>query len=255
MIDNIIPYKIKNLYLSILNLLYTISNNNFETLYIDKKIYTNHLYKNLIKIYLSNTNCLSSKYFTKMCRHEYLLKFKYIYTTISLLINCIDTLSWTNVFLKLDYLTIFYDNYNLILNKNNKILHILFSDDIDLKIRLIVSNPFYIYRYLLLDLDIITWTKKIENMFYMIYKNIHACDYIIQFGKFISLLYNIKIQDINDISYLQFVSYCNTYPSLILENNKINNEIKKYLFPINIHINLGILLKHITYFNININIT
>ena len=92
-------------------------------------------------------------------------------------------------------------------------------------------------------------------MFYMIYKNIHACDYIIQFGKFISLLYNIKIQDINDISYLQFVSYCNTYPSLILENNKINNEIKKYLFPINIHINLGILLKHITYFNININIT
>ena len=125
-----------------------------------------------------------------------------------------------------------------------------------MKIIKIIENPFEMYKYLKKEKDFIKWTfiinKKINDIFFI--SNNKNNDYN-KIGKMIYLLYNIKEQHIKDISYKNFLDFCNENEDIVLHpsNNRINIKIKDY-FYLKININLGFLAKHLScYKNIDSN--
>ena len=66
------------------------------------------------------------------------------------------------------------------------------------------------------------------------------------------MLFNINEQNTNDITYIQFINFCNKYNHLIIQSSRINLKIKEYFPNIKCMLNLGILAKHLTWDKSNI---
>ena len=169
-INNIIPIKLKNLYINLLKIVDNTINNNYDLITYNQKFYNDYLHKNIIKLFISNNNLLSVKLFQSLITNDQYNKFKNIISINLLLIDISYKLTWNNISKKLNYLNYFYKNNNIVyyhdkLNKN------ILSDNIDIRIRNIIENPYYMYKYLRKEKDFIKWTKfiKILNLLQSLY--------------------------------------------------------------------------------------
>jgi len=239
-INNILPLKLKYLYINILKILIQIINNNFELVTFNKKIYNDYIYKNIIFILFTNSDKLFINYLKNKLSLEIFNKFKSIIINNFILLDISNKLTWNNLPKKLNYLSLFYINK---FNKN------ILSDSFDLKIQKIIVNPFFMYNYLKKEADFIKWTNfinfKIIDIYYITITLINK-DYVL-IGKLIYLLFNINEQSINDKYYLNFLNFCNENNKIILYDNRINIKIKELFSNIKCSLNLGILAKHLTW--------
>jgi hypothetical protein len=246
LINNCIPYKIKNLYINLLKTLYKIIDNNFEAITYNQKFYYDYLYKHIIKIFFTDSNKLSINLFKKLISQNNFNKFKKIITTNLLLIDVSNKLSWNTLSQNLHYLNLFYKNSDIIYYKN-KLNKTIIPKNFDTRIKRIIENPFEMYRYLKNKLDFEKWTifisDKIPKMFYNPI-SISSED-ITLIGKLIYLLLQVEEQNIKDIHYMNFIKFCNEHNHLIVESNRININIKDYFSYLKININLGFLAKHL----------
>lgn len=255
-INSIIPIKFKSLYINFLRTLYHITCNDFDSITYNMKFYYDHLYKNIIKIFLGCSNKLSINLFKSLIKSDVLEKIRYIVSTNMILINITNKLSWMNLSKKLCYLDLFYKNDNIIyyqdkLNKN------IIPENYDIRLKKIIENPFEMYRYLRKEKDFIRWTKFISSkviQLYIVPISLSTSDFSL-IGKMIYLLFNIKEQNIKDDTYINFINFCNMNNKLILNSLKeqnsyniqrINIKIREYFPYIKANINLGFLAKQIT---------
>jgi hypothetical protein len=252
-INNIIPLKLRNLYINLLKLMIQLLNNNFDFITFNQKFYNDYLYRNIIKIiFLDNNinikNNLSINLFKKLINIKIYNKFKKIIETNLLLFDISNKLKWDNLPNKLSYLNIFYKNteliyYQLKINKN------IISDNLDKRIIKIIENPFEMYKYLRKESDFIKWTKFIIDKINLLYNDpisLSSNDFN-NLGKIIYLLLNITEQNLKNITYLKFINFCNIHNHLILNSNRINLKIKEYFYYSKINLNLGYLAKHLTW--------
>ena len=246
-INNIIPFKIKNLYINFLKIIQNLVYKNFDLIIYNQKFYVDSLHKNIIKILLGDSTSLTVKLFKELITTEVYEKFKKIIKNNILLIDISNKLTWKTLPKKLHYINFFYMNNDIIfyqqkLNKN------IIPDNFDNKIKKIIENPFDMYRYIKKEKDFIRWTRfiydKIIQLYYIpISLSSEDFDFI---GKLLYLLFNIKEQNLNDKTYKDFINFCNQHPKLILDSTRINLKIKEYFQNINFNINLGFLAKHLT---------
>ena len=251
-INNIIPTKLKSLFINIYKLLIQIINEEYNYIIYNQKLYNDYLHRNIIKLFFYNTNKLSIIFFKNTISNENYNKFKNIITTNMLLYDLSYKLSWSTLSKKLNYLKLFYINKNIIYYQDKINKNIIF-DNIDIKIKKIIENPFEMYKHIKYEKDFIKWTKFISNYIITIY-NIPITIYyndIINIGKIIYLLFNIKEQNLKDISYNDLIIYCKLHHKLILDIDRINIKIKDF-FPNLKFLNLGILSKHILLYSNNI---
>jgi hypothetical protein len=247
-INLIIPVKLKNLFITILKTLNQIINNCFELITFNQKIYNDYLHRNIIKLFFFNSDKLSINYFKSLININIFIKFKLIIITNIMLIDISTKINWSNLSKKLNYLNFFYINNNIIFYQN-KINKNIIHDNFDNRIKKIIENPFDMYKYLKKEKDFIIWTNFISNKlveFYYVPISLSHEDFI-NLAKIIYLLYNIKEQNINDESYMEFISFCNKHAKLILNANRINIKIKEHFLNLKSNINLGILAKHLTW--------
>ena len=245
-VNNIIPYKLKNLYINLLKLHNQISNNNYSTILFNKKFYTDVLHKNIIKIIFSNNKRLFTKLFKNSLSPSIFDKFKKIIMTNIILIDIGTKLTWNNISNKLNYLKYYYDNYD-ILYYQDKFNRNIIPESFDIKIKKIIEHPFNMYPYLKKEKDFIRWTNFISDRMIDLYYNpitLLSSDFNI-IGTILFLLFNFKEQLFTDDIYHKLIKICNLNKKIILNsNNRINLKIKEY-FP-NIKINLGLYAKHLT---------
>ena len=247
-VNNIIPFKLKKLYVNLLKALTQIINNDFESITYNQKFYYDYLHKSIIKIFFNNSNKLSVILFKSLITPKNFAKFKKIVSTNILLIDIASKLSWNTLPKKLNYINIFYKNNNILfyqdkLNKN------IIPYNFDPRIKKIIENPFEMYRYLRKEKDFEKWTRFISDKIMQIYHipiSISSDDFI-YIGKLIYLLFNINEQNIKDPTYIQFINFCNIYNKLVLESNRVNIKIKECFPTLKININLGLMAKHLTW--------
>ena len=247
-IISIIPQKLRNLYINMLKLYNHLLNNDFDFITYNQKFYSDYIYKNIIKIFLSDSNRLSIKYFKNSIGNEILNKFKNIVETNSILIDISNRLTWSNLSKRLEYLNIFYKNTNILLYQS-KINKNIIPDFLDNRIRKIIENPFEMYKYLRIEKDFVKWTKFISEKVNDLYYNpiSLSTEDLAYLGTLLYLLFNITSQNIKDISYSKFIEFCNSHTKLILDSNRINLKIKEHFYDFKTNINLGFLAKHLTW--------
>jgi hypothetical protein len=246
-INNIIPIKIKNLYINFLKIVQNLICNEYELIIYNQKFYFDSLHKSIIKLLLGHNTCLTVRIFKEIININIYNKFKEIIKNNILLIDISNKLSWITLPKKLQYLKFFYSNNDIIfyqqkLNKN------IIPDNFDIKIKKIIENPFEMYRYIKKEKDFIKWSRfisdKIIELYYIpISLSFEDFDNI---GKLLYLLFNITDQNLTNLTYTEFLKFCNLYPKLILDSNRINIKIKEYFQNIKFNINLGFLAKHLT---------
>jgi hypothetical protein len=246
LINNNIPYKIKNLYINLLKTLYKIINNNFESITYNQKFYYDYLYKYIIKIFFTNSNKLLIKLFKKLVSQNNFNKFKKIISTNFLLIDVANKLSWNTLSKNLHYLNIFYKNCDMIYYQD-KLNKTIIPKNFDIRIKKIIENPFEMYKYLRKKIDFEKWTlfisDKIPQIFYIpVSLSTEDFTYI---GTLIYLLFNIEEQNIKEPTYTNFIKFCNEHIHLIVESTRININMKEYFPCLKININLGFLAKHL----------
>ncbi len=247
-INEIIPGKLKNLFINLLKTLLKLINDNYESIVYNQRFYNDTLYKNILKIFIdSSSNQLSVKLFHSLINPDKLNRIKEIITINSLLINISNRLNWNNINKKLNYINYFYLNQD-ILYYQNKLNKNIISPTLDYKIVKIIENPFEMYKYLKKEKDFIKWSSiiyyKINDMYEIPVQNI---DYN-KFGKMIYLLYNIKEQNLKDESYIKFINFCNENEELIITPNNKNIRINiklKDTIQLKTNINLGYLARHL----------
>lgn len=247
-INSIIPVKFKNLYINLLRALNQMINNVFESITYNQKFYNDYLYRNIIKKFLSDSNKLCIKLFRSLMKPLSLEKFKNIVLTNILLIDITHKLSWKNLSRKLNYLSIFYKNENII-HYMDKINKNIIPDNFDIRLKKIIENPFEMYQYLRKEKDFIRWTKFISNkilLLYLVPISLSSEDFIL-IGRMIYLLFNIKDQNIKEPTYIEFINFCSNNSKLILDSSRINLKIREYFSSIQANINLGFLAKQLTY--------
>jgi len=250
---NILPIKVKNLYLNVLKILIQVINNNFTTIIYNQKCYNDYLHRNIIKIFLSDSNKTSVNFFKSLISDTTFEKFKSIFTRNLLLVDISLKLSWNTLSKKLNYLNIFYKNTDIIYFQNKINKNIIF-DNFDIRIKKIIENPFEMYKFLKKEFDFIKWTKFISdtiNNLYYINISLDNND-INNIGKMIYLLFNINEQNIKEISYINFINFCINHSNLIINNNRINLKIKEYFQNLKCSINLGYLVKDLINYTNNI---
>ena len=246
LINNNIPYKIKNLYINLLKTLYKIINNNFESITYNQKFYYDYLYKHTIKIFFTNSNKLSIKLFKKLISQNNFNKLKKIISTNFLLIDVANKLSWNTLSKNLHYLNIFYKNCDIIFYQD-KLNKTIIPKNFDTRIKKIIENPFEMYKHLRKKIDFEKWTlfisDKIPQIFYIpVSLSTEDFTYI---GTLIYLLFNIEEQNIKEPNYMSFIKFCNEHIHLIVESKRININMKDYFPCLKININLGFLAKHL----------
>jgi hypothetical protein len=247
-ISNIVPIKVKNLYINVLKTLIQIINNNYELITFNQKFYIDYLHKNIIFLIFTKSDNLFINFFIEKISNESFIKFKNIVFNNYILLDISNKLNWNNLSKKLPYLDFFYKNKNLIFYQS-KVNKIIFNDNFDSKIKKIIENPFEMYKFLKKEIDFIKWTYFIHDNIINIYFipiSLSYEDYKL-IGKIIYLLFMIEDQNITDKSYIHFLNFSNLNNKIILNNNRINIKIKEYFSNIKCNINLGILAKHLTW--------
>lgn len=131
----------------------------------------------------------------------------------------------------------FYDRLN----------KIMFPDNIDLRLKTLIINPFEMFKYLKNENEFIDWVFFLEKKCYDLYivpvsLNIYDLKIL---GSIIFALVNIKEQNLNDTYYNKLLLYSIQYPKLILINSRINLKVNPFFDYLDYNINLGILAKHI----------
>jgi hypothetical protein len=255
-ISNILPNKIKLLYFNLIKLFYLLIYNNDNTELLTIKYFQDTLYKNILKIFFSNlnNNCTSLQLLKKLIKTNntddiiIIAKIKNIIKMYYLLNDIINKLSWSNLSNRLSYLSILMENNNYLFYKD-KYNKILFSNNIDARLKNIIINPFEMFKYLRKENDFYKWLKFLGIKCIDLYNipiSISSDDFI-NLGKILFNLINIKEQNIKDDIYAKFIQYCIKYPKLILDDtNRINLKIKDYFSYTSCNINLGILAKQLT---------
>jgi hypothetical protein len=165
-----------------------------------------------------------------------------------LLIDITHKLNWNNLPKKLNYLNIFYKN-NSIIHYQDRINRNIMPENFDNRIKKIIENPFEMFKYLRKEKDFIKWTKftsdKIIQLYYVPISL--SSDDFNHIGKMIYLLFNITEQNTKEPSYINFINFCNLYPKLILDSQRINLKIREFFSTLKANINLGFLAKHLTW--------
>ena len=113
-INNIIPVKFKNLYINLLRALNQMIHNIFESITYNMKFYYDNLYRSIIKIFLYDNMKLSVNLFKSLMKPNYFDKFKHIVGTNMILIDITNKLLWQNISRKLNYLSMFYKNKDIL---------------------------------------------------------------------------------------------------------------------------------------------
>lgn len=238
----IIPMKIKHLFLSLIEILYNVMNDNFIQLINNNKYYYDYLHKTIIKIFaIQNSNNHCVKYFYNNIKKDSYEKFKYILSSKVSLIDISTKLSWNNITTKLNYLDVYYRTSNYGINT-----HLVE----DYRIKKILESPFNMYKYLKSEKDFITWThfisSYIHNIFYTPIDELSFVEISI-IGKLIYLFCNIKYQTIQEYSYITFVNFFIKHKRILMLDNKINFNFKLFYNIIKIKINIKTLNNHILY--------
>ena len=247
-VNSIIPIKLKNLYINLLKVMSQVINNDFDAITYNQKFYSDYLHKNIIKLFFSDTNCLSINLFKSLSSQLNFLKFKNIVSTNLLLIEITSKLTWNNLPKKLNYLNVFYKNDDIIYYQD-KINKNIIPDNYDIRIKKVIENPFEMYRYLRKEKDFEKWTKFISDKIIQLYHvqiSLSSEDFT-HIGKMIYLLFNITEQNIKEQTYINFIDFCNTHNKLVLDASRINIKIRECFPHLKANINLGFLAKHLTW--------
>ena len=247
-INNIVPFKLKNLYINLIKSISQMINNDFESITYNQKFYSDYLHRNIIKILLSNNNHLSTNLVKNLLSTNNMMKFKNIVSTNILLSDVCNKLNWSNLPKKLNYLNLFYKNHEIV-HYQDKINKNILPENFDNRIKKVIENPFEMYKFLRKEKDFIRWTKFISDKIILLYHvpiSLSSDDFEL-IGKLIHLLFNINEQNIKDQSYINFITFCNLNNKLILDSNRINFKIKEYFPSLKTNINLGFLAKHLTW--------
>ena len=247
-INNMIPIKVKNLYINIIKTLSQVINGEYESIKYNQKFYTDYLHKSILKLIISDSSNISIILFKSLTSTLNYEKFK-LYATINFsLLDVGNRITWNNISKKINYLNIYYKNNNIVfyqdkLNKN------IFIDNFDNRIKKIIENPFDMFKYLRKEKDFIRWAKFISQSLINIYIvpiSLSSDDFTL-IGTMLYLLYNIKDQNLKEPTYLEFIKFCTNNNKLILDSNRINIKIKEQFINLKCIINLGYLAKHLTW--------
>ena len=246
-----INVKTKNTYINVMKILKQALNNDYSFLIFGKKISTDIVIRQIIRLFIENVSKSKSViYFNSIIKPSYLAKFKQTFNNILLLNSTIVKLNWGNVPKRLNLLSIFYKNMKLIYYQD-KLNSNIIPDNIDYKIKAILSNPYEMYKYVRKETDFIRWTLFISDFvqeMFLIPISLSSTD-IEKLGKLIYLLYNIKEQNMESESYKNFVECARTNPKLLIHANRINLNLKAFPNLLNhqnsVWLNLGILYKNI----------
>jgi hypothetical protein len=247
-INNIIPMKVKNLYINIIKTLCQVINGEYESIKYNQKFYTDYLHKNILKMILSDSSNISIILFKSLTSTMNYEKFKMFATINFSLLDVGNRLTWNNISKKINYLNLYYKNQDIVfyqdkLNKN------IFIDNFDNRIKKIIENPFDMFKYLRKEKDFIRWAKFISHRLISIYIvpiSLSSDDFAL-IGTMLFLLYNIKEQNLKDPTYMEFIKFCSNNNKLILDSNRINIKIKEQFINLKCIINLGFLAKHLTW--------
>jgi len=258
-INNIIPFKIKKIYINFLKIIQTLIQEDYNLINFNNIFYTDHLHKKIIKLLLGNTDSLTVLLFKEIIPSKIYNRFKEIIINNLLLIDISNKLTLATIQIKLNYLDFYYINSDIIYY-HHKINKNLIPNNFDIKIKKIIENPFEMYKNIKNENEFIIWTHFISNRvdeLYLVplFLNFEDFDNI---GKLIYLLFNITEQNLNNQTYKDFLIFCNLHKKIILTSTRINLRINDFFQ--NIKINLGFLAKHLTldqiktyYINENIN--
>lgn len=246
-INNIIPFKIKNLYINFLKIIQNLICHEYELIIYNQKFYFDSLHKSMIRLLLGEATCLTVRIFKEIITENAYNKFKEIIKNNILLIDISNKLSWTTLPKKLNYIKYFYSNNDIIfyqhkLNKN------IIPDNFDIKIKKVIENPFEMYRFIKKEKDFVRWTRFISDKIIELYYvpiSLSSEDFD-DIGKLLYLLFNIIEQNLNDLTYKEFLKFCNLHPKIILDSTRINIKIKEFFQNIKFNLNLGFLAKHLT---------
>ena len=247
-INNIIPPKLKNLYINLIKGISQMINNDFESITYNQKFYSDYLHRNIIKIILSNNNQLTINLLKNLLNTTNMNKFKNIISTNILLTDICNKLNWNNLPKKLNYLNYFYKNHDIV-HYQDKINKNIIPDNFDGRIKKVIENPFEMFKFLRKEKDFIKWTKFISEQIIQLYYvpiSLSSEDFT-SIGKLIYLLFNINDQNIKEPTYINFINFCNLNNKLILDSNRINLKIREFFPSIKTNINLGFLAKHLTW--------
>ena len=249
-INQLIPYKVKNLYFNLINFINQILyKNNYSYLINNQKFYNDYLHRMIIRTLFNKNKLLSTSFITYKFSNLQLEKVKHIFQNSILCIDVVNRLNWSNLPKRLNYLDILYSNKEIIffidrLNKN------IFPDNYNIKLKKIIEQPNEMFKYLRKEKDFIKWLKFlgssiISTLFYTPISL--SSEDIIHLGKIIFLLINISEQNLKNETYLKFINYSQKHNKLILDNMRINLKIKENFSFLKINLNLGFLAKHLTY--------
>jgi len=247
-INNIIPSKLKNLYLNLIKGISKVINNDYELITYNQKFYSDYLHRSIIKILLSNNNKLSNNLIKDIICTTNMNKFINIISTNILLSDICNKLTWANLPKKLNYLNLFYKNYDIV-HYQDKINKNIIPDNFDIRIKKVIENPFEMFKFLRKEKDFIRWSKFISDKIIQLYYvpiSLSSEDFQL-IGKLLYLLFNINEQNIKDQTYLDFIKFCNSNNKLILDSNRINLKIKEYFPNLKTNLNLGFLAKQLTW--------
>lgn len=247
-INNMIPMKVKNLYINIVKTLSQVINGEYESIKYNQKFYTDYLHKSILKMIISDSSNISIILFKSLTSTMNYEKFKTFATINFSLLDVGNRLNWNNISKKINYLNLYYKNQDIVfyqdkLNKN------IFIDNFDNRIKKIIENPFDMFKYLRKEKDFIRWAKFISHRLVSIYIvpiSLSSDDFAL-IGTMLFLLYNIKEQNLKDPTYLEFIKFCSNNNKLILDSNRINIKIKEQFINLKCIINLGFLAKHLTW--------
>ena len=246
-IINHLPIKLKSLYINIMKIYFDYTNDNFDNLIYNPKIYNDPIHYDVLKLIFETNNQISDVFKYDKIKYE---KLKNKVKDVILLIQICKIITWRNVSKNLIYLNDMMNNKNLIFF-NDKLNKNIVPSNFDSRLKKIILNPFEMFKYLRKEKDFIKWIYFLDKRIYRLYNSsiIIKEDKFERLGKLIYLLLNINSQDLEDDSYLYFLDYCNKNSDLVLLNSRINLNIKEYFKFLKVNLNLGYLAKHLTWDN------
>ena len=241
-LNQVIPSKVKLFYYNILKIFYQLFNSSEEYMY-NIKFFHDNLYKNFIKIFFYE-NCNTLNLLKEMLKPSIIEEFKFNIHNNLVLIDIVNKINWDNLKNKTEYLNILIKNKTIFYQ--DKLNKIIFNDTYDNRIKSIILNPFEMFNFLHYENEFIEWislfTYKIQELYFN--EISLSTNDIIDLGKLIYYLYNIKEQDFKDEYYKLLINHVSKNNKIILFNHRINIKIKE-LLSLKVNLNLGILAKHL----------